>query len=94
MHRLWFRYGSAQYWPTWYAGVWAESAVLAQRDDAPARIARARPIARDNPVAAAMVERAAALAASDLAAVEQFAARFETLGCPYQEQRTRALATR
>jgi predicted ATPase/DNA-binding CsgD family transcriptional regulator len=80
-------------WRAWYAAVWAEAAVLAGRDDAPDRIERARAVARDNPVAAAMVERAAAVAAGDRGAVQALEATFGTLGCPYQQQRTSALAT-
>jgi hypothetical protein len=47
---------------------------------------------RDNPVAAAMVERAAAFAVGDRDAVAKLAARFEALGCPYQKARTATLA--
>jgi hypothetical protein len=75
----------------WYAAVWAEAAVLGQRDDALSRIDRARHAARDNPIASAMVERAAAMAAGDRIAVENLAATFAALGCPYQEARTRTL---
>jgi hypothetical protein len=38
-----------------------------------------------------MVERAAAMAAGDRIAVENLAATFAALGCPYQEARTRTL---
>ena len=79
-------------WRAWYAAVWAEAAVLAGRDDATSRIERARVVASDNPVAGAMVERAAAVAAGDRDTVQNLAATFATLGCPYQQERTRELA--
>jgi predicted ATPase/DNA-binding CsgD family transcriptional regulator len=87
----WWHAGLTMYRP-WYAAVWAEAAVLARRDNALSRIARARPAAKDNPIASAMVERAAALAARDLPAVEHLTATFAALGCPYQEARTHVLA--
>jgi hypothetical protein len=69
-----------------------EAAVLAHHNDALARIDRARHAARDNPIASAMVERAAAIAASDRTTVENMAATFEALGCPYQHARSHSLA--
>ena len=75
----------------WYAAMWAEAAVLGPHDDALTRIDRARHAARDNPIASAMVERAAAIASGDRTAVENLAATFAALGCPYQEARTRTL---
>jgi hypothetical protein len=76
----------------WYAALWAEAAVLGRRDDALSRIDRARHAARDNQIASAMVERAAAVAAGDRSSVESLAARFARLRCPYQEARTHTLA--
>jgi predicted ATPase/DNA-binding CsgD family transcriptional regulator len=87
----WWHGGQVLYRP-WYAAVWAEAAVLAGRDDAPLRIERARDAARHNPIASAMIERAAAFAAGDRDAVEALAATFESLGCPYQQARTITLA--
>ena len=55
------------YWRPWYAALWAEAAVLAHTADAHDRIRRARRATRDNPIATAIVERAAALAAGDRA---------------------------
>ncbi len=52
-------------WRAWYAAAWAESAVLAGLDDAADRVDRARVSARGNPVAEALVLRAAALAAGE-----------------------------
>jgi hypothetical protein len=87
----WWHAGQILYRP-WYAAVWAEAAVLGRRDDALSRIDRARHAARDNPIASAMVERAGAIAAGDRSAVENLAATFARLGCPYQEARTRTLS--
>jgi len=77
----------------WYAAVWAEAGVLAGRDDALDRIERAGRAARDNPVAAAIVGRAAALAAGDRPGVAGLGPTFAALGCPYQEERTAVLAS-
>jgi predicted ATPase len=86
----WWHGGQVMYRP-WYAAMWAEAAVLGHHDDALTRIDRARHAARDNPIASAMVERAAAIASGDRTAVENLAATFAALGCPYQETRTRTL---
>jgi len=88
--QTWWHAGQILYRP-WYAAVWAEAAVLGQLDDARSRIDRARHAARDNPIATGIVERAAAIAAGDRTAVENLAATFTRLGCPYQEARTRTL---
>src|SRR5262245_53469801 len=72
----------------WYAALWAEAAVLDHRDDAAARIERSRHAARDNPIAAAMVERAAAVAAGDRDALVKLTVTFGRRGCPYQKART------
>jgi hypothetical protein len=77
----------------WYVAVWAEAAVLARRDDALDRIERARDAARHNPIASAMIERAAAFAAGNRYAVEDLAPTFEALGCPYQQERTVVIAS-
>jgi hypothetical protein len=66
--------------------------VLDRHDDAAARIERSRHAARDNPIAAAMVERAAAIAAGDRAALARLSVTFAQLGCPYQQSRTARLA--
>ena len=77
----------------WYAALWAEAAVLDHRDDALARIERSRHAARDNPIATAMVERAAAIANGDLDTLVRLAATFARLGCPYQQTRTARMAS-
>uniref|UniRef100_UPI001BDD812F hypothetical protein n=1 Tax=Pseudonocardia lacus TaxID=2835865 RepID=UPI001BDD812F len=48
-------------WRPLYAGLWAEAGVLAGVDDAGGRIVAARAAATGNPIAAALVDRAAAL---------------------------------
>jgi predicted ATPase/DNA-binding CsgD family transcriptional regulator len=75
-------------WRPWYAALWAEAAVLDRHPDAAARIARSRHAVRDNPIAAAIVERTSALAAGDRAALARLAVTFAQLGCPYQQART------
>jgi predicted ATPase/DNA-binding CsgD family transcriptional regulator len=86
-------HGEQTLYRPWYAAVWAEAAVLARRDDAPVRIERARDAASHNPIASAMIERAAAFAAGNRDAIEDLAATFETLGCPYQQERTGVIAS-
>jgi hypothetical protein len=88
----WWHGGQTKHRP-WYAAVWAEAAVLAGRDDASDRLERARFAARHNPIASAMIERAAAFAAGNRHAVEELAATFEALGCPYQQERTGVIAS-
>jgi len=87
----WWHAGLMMYRP-WYAGEWAEASVLAHHDSAPSRVERARHAARNNPIASAMVERAAAIAAGDRTGVESLVTTFEALGCPYQQARTSRLA--
>ena len=79
-------------WRVWYAALWAEAAVLAGHAAAEERIRRSGHAARDNPIATAIVERAAAIAARDHARLVRFAATFAQLGCPYQQARTVELA--
>jgi predicted ATPase/DNA-binding CsgD family transcriptional regulator len=88
---VWRRWGSAL-WRPWYAALLAEAAVLAGHRDAAVRIERSRPAARDNPIAAAVVERAAAVGARDHDRVVPFAITFAQLGCLYQQARTGRLA--
>lgn len=90
---VWRHWGSGL-WRPWYAALWAEAAVLAGHRDAEVRLDRSRPAARDNPIAAAVVERAAAVAAGDHDRLVRFAITFAQLGCPYQQARTGRLAAR
>jgi len=64
----------------------AEAAVLAGHPDAAGRLERAATAARENAIAAAVVERAA-----DLLRGRREALR---LGCDHQRRRTEALATK
>ncbi|HKE75973.1 MAG TPA: LuxR C-terminal-related transcriptional regulator [Acidimicrobiales bacterium] len=79
-------------WRTWYAGLYAEAAVLTNHPDAEARIASARAVAAPNPIAAAIVDRATALAAADKARLVAVANTLAEAGCPYQWARTMILA--
>jgi hypothetical protein len=74
-------------WLPWYAALWAEAAVVTGQPDAAARIRRARMATRDNPVAAAIVDRAEALA-GDRAGLAPAAAALAAAGCRYQWART------
>ncbi|MGW5237658.1 ATP-binding protein [Monashia sp. NPDC004114] len=87
----WWHGGQTLFRP-WYAAVWAEAAVLARWDDAADRVGRARRATQGNPITAAMVDRAAAIAAGDRAGVLELTETFAALGCPYQAERTRVLA--
>jgi hypothetical protein len=79
-------------WRPWYAALWAESAVLARAPGAAEGLVEARPIVARNPSAAAMVERAAALAEGDSERLVDLAATLADQGCRYQAARTLVLA--
>jgi len=87
----WWHGGQMMYRP-WYAAVWAEAAVLDHHPGAAARIDRSRHAVRDNPIAAAMVERAAAIATGDVDTLVRLVDTFGRLGSPYQQARTSRLA--
>jgi hypothetical protein len=78
-------------WRPWYAALWSEAAVLGARPDAGRRIASSRNATTDNPIAAALVERAAAIAAGDYVRLETLGGTLAALGCHYQHSRTRKL---
>ena len=78
-------------WRPWYAALWAEAGVLAGSPDAADRLRRGAAAARENPIAAAVVRRAAALERRDRDALATFAGTFAALGCRYQERRSRIL---
>jgi predicted ATPase/DNA-binding CsgD family transcriptional regulator len=78
---------AAAMWRPWYAAVWAEAAVITGHPDAAARIRSARLATAHNPVAAAIVDRAAALA-GDRDGLAPAAAVLEAAGCRYQWART------
>jgi predicted ATPase/DNA-binding CsgD family transcriptional regulator len=74
-------------WRPWYAALWAEAAVLTGNEDAADRLRRARVATQDNPIAAAIVNRAAALAGNRDGLVPA-AAALQAAGCRYQWART------
>jgi len=87
-----FRTWASGMWRPWYAALWAEAAVVTGHPDAAGRIRRAQLATWDNPVAAAVVERAAALAGDRAGqhptALAPAAAALSAAGCRYQWART------
>lgn len=79
-------------WRPWWAAFWAEASVLADLPDALDRIERSRVHVQASPIASAIVDRAAALAADDAAAVRATADAFAASGCRYQYARSLVLA--
>jgi predicted ATPase/DNA-binding CsgD family transcriptional regulator len=79
-------------WRPWYAALWAEAAVLAGDASQHARIELVRSMVAPNPIAAAMVERAARLGAGDTEALIGLADTLDAAGCHYQWARTLVLA--
>jgi hypothetical protein len=79
-------------WRPWYAAAWAEAGVLAGEPDAAERIASVRATTAENAVTAALVQRAAALAAGDRAGILAAADALEAAGCRYQWARSLLLA--
>ena len=77
-------------WRPWVAALWAEAAVLTGAEHAAGRIDRARLATVDNPIAAAIVDRAAALA-GDRGGLIPAAAALQAAGCSYQWARTLVL---
>jgi hypothetical protein len=71
----------------WHVALRAEAAVLAGHPDATHYLAAARPIVAGNPIASAIVDRAAALLNDDHERLLATATAFETAGCPYQRAR-------
>jgi hypothetical protein len=82
-----FRDWASGMWRPWYAALWAEAAVLTGHPDAATRIDRARLATTDNPVAAAIVDRAGALA-DGRGGLHPAAVALEAAGCRYQWART------
>jgi predicted ATPase/DNA-binding CsgD family transcriptional regulator len=79
-------------WRPWYAALWAEAATLGELPDAAERVDRARLLTTDNVVAAAVVDRAAALAAGDRDGVLAAAEALDAAACRYQWARSLLLA--
>jgi hypothetical protein len=74
-------------WRPWYAAVWAEAGVLAELPDRRDRLDRARFVVRENPIAAAMVDRAAAIDVGDTDGLLAAAEALDGAGCRYQRAR-------
>ena len=79
-------------WLHWHIALRAEAAVLAGHSDANRHLTAARPVVAGNPIATAILDRAAALLDEDHERLLTTAAVFETAGCPYQRARTLILA--
>ena len=79
-------------WRPWYTAVWAEAGVLAGLPDRRARLDRARFVVRENPVAAALVERAAAFESATTRRCSRSRRALDAAGCPYQRARTLVFA--
>jgi hypothetical protein len=79
-------------WRHWYQALRAEAAVLAGHPDASDRLAIARTIVAGNPIASAIVERAAALLGDDRDRLLDAATAFDAAGCHYQWARTLTFA--
>jgi predicted ATPase len=77
-------------WRAWYTSTWVEAAVLAELPDAAERLERAVPMVVGNPIAEAVVRRAAGLAAGDdgRADIAGAAAALRPLGARYHWART------
>lgn len=80
-------------WRPWYAAAQAEAAALSEGADPDRLLGKAAVATRANPVAAALVRRAAALARGDLDEVAALATTFDELGAHYQRDRSRALGS-
>ncbi|WIM99801.1 LuxR C-terminal-related transcriptional regulator [Actinoplanes oblitus] len=76
----------------WHVALRVEAAVLAGHPKAADLLTETRPLVAGNPIAGALLDRAAALLDDDGKAVLATAAAFEAAGCPYQRQRTLHLA--
>jgi predicted ATPase len=87
---VWGRWAAAL-WRPWYAALWAEAAVLAHHPDAESRLRRAIAATAENPIAAAILDRANALANCDNDTLRAIGPRFAELGCRYQQHRTELL---
>ncbi|MEU4517025.1 ATPase, partial [Nonomuraea wenchangensis] len=79
-------------WHHWYVALRTEAVVLAGARDAPRHVAEARATVAGNPVAEALVARAAAVLDGDRDALLATAEAFDAAGCPYQSARTLLLA--
>jgi hypothetical protein len=80
-------------WRPWYAALWAEAAALTGHPDVAGRVRRARLMTSENAIAAAIVERAAAMGerAGGRGGLVPAAAALRAAGCRYQWARTLVL---
>lgn len=79
-------------WLHWHLALRAEAAALAGHPDASHHVTGGRAIVAGNPVATAIIDRAAALLDGDRERLLETAPAFESAGCPYQRARTLILA--
>jgi hypothetical protein len=79
-------------WLRWHIALRAEAAVLADHSGADRHVAAARATVAGNPIATAIVDRAAALLDNDHERLLATATAFQTSECPYQRARTLILA--
>jgi hypothetical protein len=79
-------------WRHWYFALRAESAVLAGDPSAREHVVTARTVVAGDPVAGAIVDRAAALREGSPELLPAVAAAFEAAQCGYQRARTLLLA--
>lgn len=79
-------------WRPLHVALAVEAAVLGGPGDPAALVRWARPWTADNPIADAIVDRAAALAAGDRAGLLAAATALAATGCRYQHARTLVLA--
>ncbi|MET8795002.1 ATPase [Nocardia sp. NPDC004568] len=79
-------------WRHWYFALRAEAAVLAGDPSARGHLVTARTVVAGDPVAGAIVDRAAAVAEGGTELLPAVAAVFEAAGCGYQRARTLFLA--
>ena len=79
------------YWQ-WHAALAAEAAVLAGHSNADEKIADATAATEHNPIASVLTRRARTLQDGTTEGLENVAAEFDNLGCPYQAARTLSLA--
>jgi hypothetical protein len=80
-------------WRPWYAAAQAEAAALSDSPELGPLMTEATVATRANPVAAALVRRAAAIAVGDHEVVAALAAIFDDLGAHYQRDRCRDLTS-
>ncbi|HEY8545527.1 MAG TPA: hypothetical protein VIL36_10785, partial [Acidimicrobiales bacterium] len=95
----WIRDWHAGRMRQWHAALWAEAAVLTRHPEAPGRLERARAQVAGNPIASAIVARAAVLhrdpevaEGASRATLLALAADLDAADCGYQAARTRVFA--